>query len=286
MKLLVGLDLRDAPEALVPLALSWAEPLEMTVSLGYARPVPTAIPSPDAHPDDVLAQKRQWDADRAALEAVEQSIPAKLRGAIHLADGDPAQNLAEWATDHDVVAVGTHGRRGFAHWWLGSVAEKVVRTATTPVLVLKNPLPQRPRVIVALDVRIGASAFLDTVLPWLTRIDAVADLLYVEEGFIAVDPTGAPILDSALQESWAQVTAERASRVKQLLERIPAQNRGSAHVMSGRASDVIAERASDADLVILGTHGRTGIPRFVLGSVAERTLRRSPVSTLVLRVTE
>jgi nucleotide-binding universal stress UspA family protein len=59
-----------------------------------------------------------------------------VRVAGHAVLGDPASEIVRWANDHgcDLIVVGTHGRRGFQRFLLGSVAERVVRTADVPVL--------------------------------------------------------------------------------------------------------------------------------------------------------
>jgi len=64
---------------------------------------------------------------------------------IVVADGRPVDAILDAAADADLVVMGTHGRRGPSRWWLGSVAERVVRGARVPVLVTKadpSPLPE------------------------------------------------------------------------------------------------------------------------------------------------
>lgn len=56
--------------------------------------------------------------------------------------GDPAQGILEAAKDFDLVVMGTHGRTGIDHWLIGSVAEKVVRKSTTPVLTIRYRRPK------------------------------------------------------------------------------------------------------------------------------------------------
>jgi nucleotide-binding universal stress UspA family protein len=58
--------------------------------------------------------------------------------------GDPARIIVEHAKAerHDLIVVGTHGRAGLAHLFLGSVAERVVRTAPVPVLTVPCPTPK------------------------------------------------------------------------------------------------------------------------------------------------
>jgi len=84
------------------------------------------------------AEARQMRAsDQDTLEALLTSLPADLRGKATIAEGDPVTEILSAALTYDVLLIGTHGRRGLSQLWLGSVAEKVIRKAPGPVLVLR-----------------------------------------------------------------------------------------------------------------------------------------------------
>ncbi|MBI4262989.1 MAG: universal stress protein [Acidobacteria bacterium] len=86
---------------------------------------------------DLLERTRR--AARAAAEAHVRTFARAATSrpvAAVVADGSPAAAIVGQAGDHDLIVLGTHGRRGAARWWLGSVAEDVIRTATVPVLVV------------------------------------------------------------------------------------------------------------------------------------------------------
>ncbi len=85
------------------------------------------------------AEARQMRAkDQRTLDALLMSLPPELRGQGSIAEGDPVDQILSAADSYDLLLVGTHGRRGLAQFWLGSVAEKVIRRATGPVLVLRS----------------------------------------------------------------------------------------------------------------------------------------------------
>jgi nucleotide-binding universal stress UspA family protein len=85
--------------------------------------------------------------ERAAREALDRAA-ARLRSVVpnletHLICGDPSRSIVEAAEErgHDLVVLGTHGRHGVPRFFLGSVAEKVVRSAAVPVLTVRGAAP-------------------------------------------------------------------------------------------------------------------------------------------------
>ena len=91
----------------------------------------------------------QLDALEAQVQAARQRAAEEVRrfvgehtatpAAVVVSDGPAVDAILAAAAGTDLVVVGTHGRRGPARWWLGSVAERVVREATMPVLVVHGP---------------------------------------------------------------------------------------------------------------------------------------------------
>jgi nucleotide-binding universal stress UspA family protein len=85
--------------------------------------------------------------DREALErqlAQAQPTDSQLAVSRHLLDGDPANTICEFAKDNaaDLIVMGSHGRTGLGRLLMGSVAELVVRRASSPVLTVKRPIPE------------------------------------------------------------------------------------------------------------------------------------------------
>lgn len=80
-------------------------------------------------------------ARQRAVDEIRRLIAAHTaaRAEVVVTDGPPVDAILGAAAGVDLVVVGTHGRRGPARWWLGSVAERVVREATMPVLVVPGP---------------------------------------------------------------------------------------------------------------------------------------------------
>ena len=84
-------------------------------------------------------------------------------------------------------------------------------------------------------------------------------------------------------QEWAKIRDDERARLEALRARLPEGCQGEVHLLEGRATQVLVERAVGYDLVIVGTHGRTGLTHIMLGSVAERIVRTCPVPVMVMR---
>lgn len=140
MRALLAVDLRKEAESVVRGAADWVNRLGATVDLVYVDELRTSLPQvSDSHVRSVL--QLEWERltrdDEAALERLLSLLPAERRGAVHVTTGAPAAGIVALAPQYDVLVVSTHGRTGLAHFWLGSVAERVVRTCPKPVFVLR-----------------------------------------------------------------------------------------------------------------------------------------------------
>jgi nucleotide-binding universal stress UspA family protein len=141
--------------------------------------------------------------------------------------------------------------------------------------------------LVATDLSAIADAALERAIAFAARDGAKITLAYAEQRYV---PT--PELSETETEALATLAATQGTVADDALEERRQQVRDAGVEVDviarkGNPDDLIPEIASevDADLVVLATHGRTGIKRFLLGSVAEHVVRRSPVSVLVTRGT-
>src|SRR4051812_2571395 len=141
--------------------------------------------------------------------------------------------------------------------------------------------------LVATDLSPIADAALERAIAFAARDGAKITLAYAEHHYV---PT--PGMSLPETEALANLEASQRGAADEALEerRQEARDAGvTAEVVArrGNPDDVIPELAEEvgADLVVIATHGRTGIRRFLLGSVAEHVVRRSPVSVLVTRGT-
>lgn len=134
--LIVGVDFSPASAHAVQIATMFAEKFGGRLTVLHAETVD--VPPYFTRDQLDVVEREVRAARRQAAEAVRQFAAPHAPPAfdIRLTESPPVESLLDPALHADFIAVGTHGRRGPARWWLGSVAERVVRGATVPVLVV------------------------------------------------------------------------------------------------------------------------------------------------------
>lgn len=186
------------------------------------------------------------------------------------------------AVSADVVVIGRHGRRPFLDLLIGSSAQKVLRHAEVPVLLVQKPATEAyRRPLLALELERGAPALVRRALrvlgPTLKRLPVVHAARVAFEEFVVVP-------DDARDASRAKLVKDSGQALQRLLKKVPGA-RFDVEVQHADARAFILREATqrDADLLVLGSHPRTGADRFLVGSVAEWVLERAPCDVLVLR---
>lgn len=229
--------------------------------------------------------------DVPAVQQYIEGVQARLSGA-HVANtgtvkiGDPATEVLKLAFDHmpALVVMATRGRTGPARWLLGSVAERVLRAAPVPVL-LANPAaiadeslaPDGPfsfkRLLVPLDGSKDSEKVMPLVADVARRYGSAVTLLHVATA-------GSPTAEAETTERIARPLLEKAAAPLQGV--VP---EVELRLASGIAADCIltAVQTEQADAIAMTTHGRSGASRWLLGSVAEKVLRGSPVPVFAVR---
>jgi nucleotide-binding universal stress UspA family protein len=227
------------------------------------------------------------DAERRLSERLPEDQKTLFNGTTQILTGLPAKTIVDYSATlgADLIVMGTHGRSGMAHLLLGSVAERVVRLAAAPVLTIRQPAGPVRRILVPTDFSATADAALDYAYLVAERFGASIQLLhvlndpFVREGFVGDSYiTEVPALRTAMRREAQSRLAHRAT------ERQPA-IAVDGEILFGYGANTIAEyaRARGVDLVVMGTHGRTGVAHLLLGSVAEGLVRIAPCPVLTVR---
>ncbi|MEM8556568.1 MAG: universal stress protein [Bacteroidota bacterium] len=202
-----------------------------------------------------------------------------------------ADVILDYAThsDIDLVVMATHGRRGVAHLLHGSVAERVVREAPCPVLTLRCDAPTLDaddgtdnRILVPFDFSERSRYALDYAADLARVFRADLDLVHVVSDAMWPDVYGF--------DAGATNTDVLQARTRTALDRLVRELRASgiaahAHVDVGFPTTCLADLATErrADLIVMASHGLTGLKRLLLGSVAENTVRLAPCPVLVVK---
>jgi nucleotide-binding universal stress UspA family protein len=189
----------------------------------------------------------------------------------------------------DLVVMSTHGRSGLARWRYGSVADQVVRGADVPVMLVPatvtRPWPTaRPlRILVPLDGSVLAEEILVPIGRLAEQLGAELLVLRVVEPLPPSVRANTPHSIASLQERGL---ATARSYLARTLDRIRLVDKAvSARAIVGHPSTAIADaaREADVDLIAMVTHGRGGLKRLIMGSVAAATLQRATVPLLLIR---
>lgn len=196
--------------------------------------------------------------------------------------GHPAEVLAGYArvVGADLLVLAPTRHTGAAGTVLGTTASRVLRTASVPVLVLREGLAERPahRILLPTDL----SEHSARALPLAHELAAM--LAAPQEPVLLPLFVEVPDVDTDAPAVVAAQIDQAEVDLAVFLASVPgiAPTDGTVRVGSPAHEILAVARHWDADLVVLGTHGRRGLPRFFLGSVAETVLRKAPCSALVI----
>jgi nucleotide-binding universal stress UspA family protein len=229
----------------------------------------------------------------AKAHSVAESHAVKTRSVLRQVAGGPvAEVIVREARKlgADLIVLGTHGRRGLRRLVLGSDAEQVVRIAPVPVLLVRakgaSVMSAYRKILVAVDGSAASNKGLTEALRLAKAEGASLRILHVVNDYVVMASMGgvAPPRDLGplLRESGERILARaRALAAKQRLKPVVVLR----EVLSGPAAESIVREAKKqrADLIVLGTHGRRGLRRLVLGSDAEQVVRTASVPVLLVR---
>jgi len=203
-------------------------------------------------------------------------------------DGTPQALILSTAEERlaDVIVMGSHGQTSAADALLGSVTDSVIRHAHCPVLIVRRE-ERTHRIIVGTDFSDPALPALKAAADEAKRVGGELtvvhslDLVWSAAAYPAVAFGGAPFTIPADQIKELEGVATQ--RLEESLRQLNIV--GETVVATGPASTALIDIASerDADLVVVGTIGRTGLRRALLGSVAETVAKGAPCSVLVVR---
>lgn len=141
MNALLAIDLHNPTLPLLDEAIFWAAKTGGTLSLIFVEEVGEPWTYTIHDPSVISLLEVEREALRRShvqrLDELMEKVPEALRGDTIVRNGIPWRSILETSELYDLLMIGTQGRTGLAHLFLGSVAERIVRTATCPVLVLR-----------------------------------------------------------------------------------------------------------------------------------------------------
>lgn len=276
--ILFAQDFSAGSDQALPYALDLADRTGATLHLVYADVL-------HGQPFDAGKERpEQREQIRERLEKHATDLPEHRVVREVVRDVAVAPALLRYAEEHavDLVVMGTHGRRGIERVVIGSVAEEVVRKAACPVLTVrqrKTP-PGDGRVtsiLVPIDFSSHSREALRYARALATSYGARLTLLHV------VEETLHPAFYGPALRSIYDVIPDIEDKATAQLERLYGETAGAdveARFVArpGRAARAVTRYAEEEghDLIVMATHGRTGVEHFLIGSVAEKVVRRAP----------
>ena len=248
-------------------------------------------------PEDVEAQIEQLgDEARGYLSEVAARLKASdlsVRATVEW--GPAAEVIVDYAENENInfIVMATHGYSGISRWRHGSVAERVLQSASVPVLLVRaeEKIPENilqamqcQRIMVPLD----GSTMAEQVLPPVTYVAQALEAEIVLFRVPIAHVSGSLFGDWVLPLEGTLETANDIASVYLQRQAEPLREQGirvsTAMQMGGVANAIIEfAEANEIDLIATCTHGRTVLARCALGSVADRVLRAGHIPLLLVR---
>ena len=188
----------------------------------------------------------------------------------------------------DLIVMGTHGRRGLGHFFLGSVAEEIVRVSGCPVFTIREaetptPPKSKEKILVPVDFSEHSQNALANAKEIAKSYQAKIHLLHIIEE--TIHPAYSLSGKSSIFDIVPNIKEDCERRLKKMIsEKIGEEVKTQIYIVSGQAANEIINFAKNnsMDLIVIATHGLTGLEHLLLGSTTEKVVRMSscPVFTV------
>jgi nucleotide-binding universal stress UspA family protein len=236
------------------------------------------------------------DEAQAYLNTVRASLPAgQVLVKTEVLTGPPADAIVLYAEEKavDLILMSSHGRTGSSRWVYGSVAEKVMHHAPCATCIIRAHVSidmfQNRKILVPLDGSELAEQALEPALAIAAAVDSDVVMLRIVSGREAAPETLTPD-GTDLGQGLDTVEASERAEAEGYLQKIY-NDRPNRHLFfdvqssTGDVADTIVSYADaqQIDLIVMSSHGRSGIGRWIHGSVAEKVLRGANCATMIIR---
>ncbi|MFC1986411.1 universal stress protein [Chloroflexota bacterium] len=297
-KILVPLDGSKLAEVALPYAEELAGRLGSKITLISVLTL-SSKPADDQHPlYQVYIQKMVENTKRNIERYVKTPNNKAIKVASLILTGDPAEEIVNYAEKEDVnlIIMGTRGQSGIKRWVLGSVADKVVNATARPVALVTTDDTETG--ILREDMLSKALVILDgtteseVVIPY---IEELASKLNIEVIPLQVVEQAYQYIMGAESFSNIPVTEKEMNSIKARTRRYLKKLAGllegkgitvKVKVVTGNSAETIIKVASktDAGIIVMSTRGRSGISRWIFGSVRDEIVNIGNVLVLLIRV--
>ena len=287
MKILVPTDFSEQSKSALSEAVEWAKLTDGEIQLVHVVGVSYWPRIQDsAFPEfEDLSDTLRCDA-RERLEALRSSaIGSRVSSKTLVLEGTPHDEIARYAHEAgiDLMVIATHGHSGLKRFLLGSTTERIVRSSPCSVLVVRGSarrgISRLHTILVATDFSDDSLQAVKRAVELAAHRDAEVLLLHV---FREADDPTAEVVPPHL---WQTMRRRSEQWLEKLRDGAGNAIRSRVLVTEGVPSATIADAAAEnhADLIVIGSHGRSAIRHSGLGTTAERVVRVAPCSVFVER---
>jgi nucleotide-binding universal stress UspA family protein len=246
---------------------------------------------------DAWIQTAKADMDEAAALLSESGVTVEEM----VGEGEPDEVIVAGAARRGVqmITMASHGRGAVGRAIFGSVADRVARTAPVPVLILRTPDENVDpsvvvsRIVVPLDGSEIAARALPVASEVAKQLEAPVHIVRAVDAATALPMApgifgAAPAVDPEVADQiWQEAETEARSTVTTAVSRLRAEGvDASGAIVNGSPFFAISEATQPGDLLILTSHGRGGVRRWLLGSVAEKLVREANAPVMLVPAVE
>ena len=295
MKVLIAIDTSAAAQRLIAEAVARPWPANTSFCVVNAVDVTPFAELP------ALIEDATRQGERLAQAGAETLTRAGHTAAPKVVSGSPRRAVSAYASEWgaDLILVGSHGHSAVGRFLLGSVAQGILRKVPCSVEIVRTRAETAPasshamKILVATDGSEYSLAAAQSVAsrPWpegtLFQVLSVEELVVVETPMAASSPAAfypPSLLEELLANAHERAIAATESAMKILTQaglKIAAPK--TRLVGDPRSLILEAAQAWPADLIVLGSHGRSGLDRFLMGSVSEAVAIHARCSVEVIR---
>jgi nucleotide-binding universal stress UspA family protein len=307
-RILVPLDGSSLAEQVLPYAANLAKTHHLEVQLLrvieplLSSSVPgQSIPLADIIGGRKLEAQDYLDGIKACLHTTKTPIECSV------VEGNPAQLIVEHGEEEPgtIIAMSTHGRSGIGRWVLGSIADKVLHATASPLLLVRAseaPSPVQDVAITSLIVPLDGSPLAEQVLPHVSALaHAAGPSGRVKVVLVRVTPTVEEMTRYMTQQHidssstvyygpYEEFIKEEHAIAADYLHRTKSRLADTGlsveeKLVKGHPATAIVElaRSQPNNMIMITTHGRSGLGRWVLGSVADKVVRTSGGPVFLVR---
>jgi len=289
-KILVPLDGSNLAEA----ALPYAE--ELARKVGSQIYLISVLPSGSESDEDQSQHLRQFYIDGMTKTIKQKGIKIKSE----IITGDPGDQILGYVDSNniDLIIMGTRGRSVLQRWILGSVADKVVSSASCPVALISTDNTEaevhRGQILRKALVILDGSTEGEVIIPY---VEEIASKLRMQVTLLRLEEISNEYAEGALlygpvhtsEEKKSSIRAKARRHLRKIADQL--ENKGIPVEVKVRISDssetiIKVAKQVDADVLALATRGRPGISRWIFGSVRDEIVNIGNTLVLLVRIPE